>query len=41
MKKSILFLAGAILFSFSSLAQQRDMQYWRPYDQRGINVFET
>lgn len=41
MKKSILFLAGAILFSFSSLAQQSDMQYWRPYDQRGINVFES
>jgi hypothetical protein len=20
---------------------QRDMQFWRPYDQRGINVFET
>lgn len=41
MKKSILFLAGAILFSVTSFAQQRDMQYWRPYDQRGNNVFES
>jgi|TARA_R110002124_G_scaffold287328_1_gene472932 hypothetical protein len=41
MKKSILFLTGAILFSLSSLAQQRDLQFWRPYDQRGINVFES
>lgn len=41
MKKNILILAGAILCSFSSLAQQRDMQFWRAYDQRGINVFET
>jgi hypothetical protein len=41
MKKNILFLAGAILLSFSSFSQQRDMQFWRAYDQRGINVFET
>ncbi|EPR65509.1 hypothetical protein [Cyclobacterium qasimii] len=41
MKKCILFLTGAILLSFSSFAQQKDMQFWRAYDQRGINVFET
>lgn len=41
MKKNILFLAGTILLSISSFAQQRDLQFWRAYDQRGINVFET
>ncbi|WP_162417578.1 hypothetical protein [Cyclobacterium roseum] len=41
MNKNILFLVCAILWSFSGQAQQRDMQFWRAYDQRGINVFET
>ncbi|MDP2040519.1 MAG: hypothetical protein Q8S14_11115 [Algoriphagus sp.] len=40
------YLLSAILaagISATGLAQglQRDVQYWRPYDQRGINVFET
>jgi len=28
-------------FAFGALAQQAPIQYWRPYDKRGINVFET
>jgi hypothetical protein len=43
MKKYIISAIALIGFSLSGLAQglQRDMQFWRPYDQRGINVFET
>lgn len=41
MNKNILFLVCAILWSFSGQAQQKDMQFWRAYDQSGINVFET
>lgn len=41
MKNKIILLTAAILCSFGSMAQQRDMQFWRAYDQRGINVFET
>jgi hypothetical protein len=29
------------VFAFGAMAQQAPIQYWRPYDQRGINVFET
>ena len=43
MKK--LFISAIVLLGivFSTAAQglQRDMQFWRPYDQRGLNVFET
>ena len=41
MRKKILFLIGAVFCSISGFAQQSDLQYWRAYDQRGINVFET
>jgi hypothetical protein len=43
MKKYVIAAIAIIGFSLSGLAQglQRDMQFWRPYDQRGINVFET
>jgi hypothetical protein len=43
MKKYVIAAIALIGFSLSGLAQglQRDMQFWRPYDQRGINVFET
>ncbi|MBD3629645.1 hypothetical protein [Cyclobacterium sp.] len=41
MRNKIILLTAAILWSFGSMAQQRDMQFWRAYDQRGINVFET
>src|SRR5690606_35581841 len=42
MKKFVLLLAACSL-SVCSMAQVtlEDAQYWRPYDQRGINVFET
>jgi len=30
-----------LITSFSAIAQKRAMQYFRPNDQRGINVFET
>ncbi len=30
-----------LISSFSAMAQKRAMQYFRPNDQRGINVFET
>ncbi|PSL02298.1 hypothetical protein [Cecembia rubra] len=42
--KKVLFSAIAIIgLVFSGMAQglQRDMQFWRPYDQRGLNIFET
>lgn len=42
--KKVLFSAIAVIgLVFSGMAQglQRDMQFWRPYDQRGLNVFET
>lgn len=43
MKKFItaaLLVAGCATAAFSQ-GLQRDVQYWRSYDQRGINVFET
>ncbi|RZS97096.1 hypothetical protein [Cecembia calidifontis] len=42
--KKVLFSAIAVIgLVFSGMAQglQRDMQFWRPYDQRGLNIFET
>lgn len=41
MKKYL--ITALVAASFSAFAQgpQRDIQFWRPYDQRGINVFET
>ncbi|WP_373523955.1 hypothetical protein [Aquiflexum sp.] len=43
MKKLIIAAIAIVGLSFSALAQglQRDMQFWRPYDQRGLNIFET
>ncbi|MCH7412217.1 hypothetical protein MM213_01880 [Belliella sp. R4-6] len=43
MKKQILTLIAIAGLSSTVMAQglQRDMQFWRSYDQRGINVFET
>jgi len=43
MKNHIITALALIGISFSGLAQglQRDMQFWRPYDQRGLNIFET
>lgn len=32
---------GGISMSLMAQGLQRDMQYWRSYDQRGLNVFET
>jgi hypothetical protein len=37
---SVVALAGLFTSTFAQ-GLQRDMQFWRPYDQRGINVFET
>jgi len=36
-------VSSIILTAIASgaMAQQAPIQYWRPYDQRGINVFET
>lgn len=40
-------LMAALVLPFTSMAQNADKEfylrpsYWRPYDQRGINVFET
>ena len=34
-------LIALMSLSFGALAQQGRIQYFRPYDQRGINVFET
>nr|MBI1229403.1 hypothetical protein [Cytophagales bacterium] len=42
MKKYVFLMGIAGLLSAQLLAQNsRDLQFWRPYDQRGINVFET
>lgn len=43
MRKYILTMVAIAGISMSLMAQglQRDMQYWRSYDQRGVNVFET
>ncbi|GAB2483452.1 hypothetical protein [Algoriphagus taiwanensis] len=43
MKKYLFSALVAAGISATGLSQglQRDVQYWRPYDQRGINVFET
>lgn len=41
--KKLSLLLTTCFFSFAAMAQVtlEDAQYWRPYDQRGINVFET
>ncbi|MCC5938184.1 MAG: hypothetical protein JJU34_12970 [Lunatimonas sp.] len=42
MKKHIILMGLAGFLSTSLMAQSdRDMQFWRPYDQRGLNIFET
>jgi hypothetical protein len=43
MKKYLMTAVMAAGISAAGLAQglQRDAQFWRPYDQRGVNVFET
>jgi hypothetical protein len=43
MKKYLISAVLAAGISATGLAQglQRDIQYWRPYDQRGVNIFET
>lgn len=43
MKKLLIAAALAAGFSTTAFSQglQRDVQYWRPYDQRGVNKFET
>ena len=43
MKKHLFSAILAAGISATGLAQglQRDVQYWRPYDQRGVNFFET
>ena len=40
MLKSLLLVLG-LMFGWTAWAQQSSLQYWRPYDKRGINVFET
>ena len=43
MKKQLIAAIALLGFALSAGAQglQRDMQFWRPYDKRGINIFET
>lgn len=43
MKKYLIAAVLVIGTTFTAFSQglQRDVQYWRPYDQRGVNVFET
>ncbi|MCH7408354.1 hypothetical protein MM239_03015 [Belliella sp. DSM 111904] len=43
MKKHVLLFIAMFATVAFTMAQglQRDMQYWRTYDQRGVNVFET
>jgi hypothetical protein len=39
--KFLLLMLATLSLATQAISQQRDLQYWRPYDQRGINVFET
>ncbi|WP_209331843.1 hypothetical protein [Lunatimonas salinarum] len=42
MRKHLLLMGLAGFLSTGLMAQSdRDMQFWRPYDQRGLNIFET
>ena len=43
MKKRLLSLALLAGVQLNAIAQMTlgDMPYWRPYDQRGLNIFET
>jgi hypothetical protein len=43
MKKLALSLGLLLGLNLGAMAQLTlsDMQYWRPYDKRGLNVFET
>ena len=41
MKQTVRVLILLCLGSIVAKAQTLPMQYWRPYDQRGVNVFET
>lgn len=34
-------IAGLLFFGFAAFGQQAPIQFFRPYDQRGVNVFET
>ena len=38
---SSLLMMGLLFMAGGAFAQQAAIQYWRPYDQRGVNVFET
>lgn len=38
---SSLIVLGLLFMAGSAFAQQPSMQYWRPYDKRGVNMFET
>lgn len=38
--RSLLLVFGLML-GWTAQAQQPTLQYWRPYDKRGINIFET
>lgn len=38
---SSMIIVGLFFLAGTASAQQSTIQYWRPYDQRGINVFET
>jgi hypothetical protein len=39
--KSLVMMMGLLFTGLWVFAQQPVIQFWRPYDQRGINVFET
>lgn len=39
--KSLVMTLGLLMAGVWAFAQQPAMQYWRPYDKRGINVYET
>jgi hypothetical protein len=40
MKKNMLIIFMAISYTAIAQTEESDMQFWRPYDQRGINIFE-
>jgi hypothetical protein len=43
MRKQLIATVVLAVMGFSAMAQglQRDLQFWRPYDKRGLNIFET
>jgi len=38
---AVLFVSALPMLAFGQVKAQKDLQYWRPYSQNGLNVFEA